>query len=64
LARLGRVPQFCKDLEAEGYVQITPAGPSNISIEITQRGRKAIADVDRSANVVPLERLSAANDSE
>jgi hypothetical protein len=52
------------DLEAEGYAQITPAGPSNISIEITERGRKALADADQSANVVPLERLSAANDSE
>jgi hypothetical protein len=64
VGRLGRVPQFCMDLEAEGYAQITPAGPSNISIEITERGRKALADADQSANVVPLERLSAANDSE
>jgi hypothetical protein len=64
LALLGRVRQFFMDLEAEGYVQITPAGRSNISIEITERGRKALADGGQSANVVALERFSAAHDSQ
>jgi hypothetical protein len=54
LSRLGRIPQFCLELEAEGYVKVTPVGASNIAIEITDRGRKAIADVDRPAAVIPL----------
>jgi len=64
LVCLGRLPQFCMDMAAEGYVNVTQTGPSNISIEITERGCVALTDADRSATVIPLERLRATKDNE
>jgi hypothetical protein len=41
---------------------IMPIGGYDVLTEITDRGRKALADADRPANVIPLEKLSAAKE--
>jgi hypothetical protein len=49
LLRAGRVPEFCLELEADGYVEITPTNESDLSIEITDDGRKALSDAEQFA---------------
>jgi hypothetical protein len=51
MSRTGRVPSFCTELEAEGYVRITSTSVSDLSIVITDSGRKALSDAERFANV-------------
>ena len=45
LTRLGRIPRFCQDLHADGYVRLLAGGGSLISVEITDRGRHALRRV-------------------
>jgi hypothetical protein len=49
MSRSGRVPGFCIELEAQGYVKITPFNVTDLSVEITDEGRKALSDAKQSA---------------
>jgi hypothetical protein len=51
MSRTGRVPSFCTEMEAQGYVKITPTSVSDLSIVITDNGRKALSDAEQFANV-------------
>jgi len=57
----GILPGYA-ELKAAGYAKIIPIGGYDVLTEITDRGRKALADADRPANVIPLEKLSAAKE--
>jgi hypothetical protein len=59
LLRAGRVPEFCLELEADGYVEITPTNASDLSIEITDDGRKALSDAEQFAGrAIPARRAA------
>jgi hypothetical protein len=50
MSRSGRVPSFCAELEALGYVKITPFNGSDLSVDITDSGRKALSKAKQSVD--------------
>jgi hypothetical protein len=60
LSRAARVPEFCSDLEAEGYVKMT-AARDDLLVEITDQGRRALTDAERDI-ATPIEQFGVAKE--
>lgn len=58
LSRGARVPDFCQDLEAESYVEMT-ADRRDLVVKITAKGKRALADAEARS---PEVRCSTIND--
>jgi hypothetical protein len=62
LRRIVSVPQFCLDLEADGYVEITAPGQPGVSVEITKKGHEALSSLGTSADIIRLDKVNANED--
>jgi hypothetical protein len=59
LRRIGRIPPFCLDLEAQSYARISSARPADFSVEIMDKGRGALSNLGMLADIIRLDKHSS-----